>query len=121
MRWVGNLAHVGNKRNGYRVFTGTPRRKRSLGRPRHISDDYHQSDLKETWQGSHGLDSSATGQGQVWDSCEQGNEHEVSIKFDYLLRLAENLLASKGLCSTESVSSYYSNQNHSKYLWDAFY
>lgn len=48
MRWVGNLAHVGNKRNGYRVFTGTPRRKRSLGRPRHISDDYHQSDLKET-------------------------------------------------------------------------
>jgi len=39
MRWVGNLAQMGNRRNGYRVFTGTPKRKRPLGRSRHISED----------------------------------------------------------------------------------
>jgi len=39
MRWVGNLAHIGNRRNGYRVFTGTPKRKRPNGRPRHITED----------------------------------------------------------------------------------
>jgi hypothetical protein len=46
--WVGNLAHIGNRRNGYRVFTGKPKTKRPLGRLRHISQNEHQSDLKET-------------------------------------------------------------------------
>jgi hypothetical protein len=39
MKWVGHLAHIGEKRNGYRVFVGTPKRKTPLGRPRHISED----------------------------------------------------------------------------------
>jgi hypothetical protein len=34
MRWAGNVAHVGEKRNAYRIFVGKPVGKRPLGRPR---------------------------------------------------------------------------------------
>jgi hypothetical protein len=34
MRWTGNVARIGAKRNAYRILVGTPERKRPLGRPR---------------------------------------------------------------------------------------
>jgi hypothetical protein len=34
MRWVGNVARMGEKRNVYRILVGRPEGKRPLGRPR---------------------------------------------------------------------------------------
>jgi hypothetical protein len=34
MRWAGNVARNGEKKNAYRILVGTPDRKRLLGRPR---------------------------------------------------------------------------------------
>jgi hypothetical protein len=34
MRWVGNVALMGETRNAYRILVGKPEGKRSLGRPR---------------------------------------------------------------------------------------
>jgi hypothetical protein len=34
MRWAGNVACMGEKRNVYRIFVGKPDGKRPLGRPR---------------------------------------------------------------------------------------
>jgi hypothetical protein len=33
MRWAGNVARMGEKRNAYRLFVGKPEGKRLLGRP----------------------------------------------------------------------------------------
>jgi hypothetical protein len=35
MRWVGDVALMGEKRNAYRILVGEPEGKRPLGRPRH--------------------------------------------------------------------------------------
>jgi hypothetical protein len=35
MRWAGHVAHVGEKREVYRVLVGKPEGKRPLGRLRH--------------------------------------------------------------------------------------
>jgi hypothetical protein len=54
--------------------------------------------------GSHGLDCSGSGEGQVAGFCECGNEPSGCIKCGDL-RLAEDLLTSQeGLCSMELVS-----------------
>jgi hypothetical protein len=34
MRWAGNVARIGEKRNAYRLLVGKPEGKRPLGRPR---------------------------------------------------------------------------------------
>jgi hypothetical protein len=34
MRWVGHVARIGEKRNGYRIWLGNPEGRRPLGRPR---------------------------------------------------------------------------------------
>jgi hypothetical protein len=34
MRWAGNVARIGEKRNAYRILVGKPDGKRPLGRPR---------------------------------------------------------------------------------------
>jgi hypothetical protein len=34
MRWAGQVARVGEKRNAYRLLVGKPQGKRPLGRPR---------------------------------------------------------------------------------------
>jgi hypothetical protein len=34
MRWVGQVARMGEKRNAYRILVGEPEGKRPLGRPR---------------------------------------------------------------------------------------
>jgi hypothetical protein len=35
MRWAGNVARTGEKRNACRILVGKPEGKRPLGRPRH--------------------------------------------------------------------------------------
>jgi hypothetical protein len=47
MRWVGNAAHKGEKRNAYRVFVRRPEGKVRLGRPRHRWEDDIKVDLIE--------------------------------------------------------------------------
>jgi hypothetical protein len=34
MRWAGNVARIGEKKNAYRLLVGKPDGKRPLGRPR---------------------------------------------------------------------------------------
>jgi hypothetical protein len=34
MRWAGNVARIGEKRNEYRILVGKPNGKRPQGRPR---------------------------------------------------------------------------------------
>jgi hypothetical protein len=34
MRWAGHVVRMGEKRNAYSIWVGTPERKRPLGRPR---------------------------------------------------------------------------------------
>jgi hypothetical protein len=47
MRWVGNVARMGEKRNVYRLLVGKPERKRPLGRPRRRWIDNIMIDLLE--------------------------------------------------------------------------
>jgi len=35
MRWMGHIAHMGERRGAYRVLVGKSEGKRPLGRPRH--------------------------------------------------------------------------------------
>jgi hypothetical protein len=39
MRWEGNTAGMGEKRNAYRILVGKPKRKRPLTRSSHMSKD----------------------------------------------------------------------------------
>jgi hypothetical protein len=48
MRWVGHVAHMGEKRKLYKVLVGRPKGKRPLGRPRHRWEDGIKMDLRET-------------------------------------------------------------------------
>jgi hypothetical protein len=34
-RWLGHLAHMGERRDAYRALVGRPEGKRPLGRPKH--------------------------------------------------------------------------------------
>jgi hypothetical protein len=47
MRWVGNVARMGEKRNVYRLLVGKPEEKRPLGRPRRRWIDNIKIDLLE--------------------------------------------------------------------------
>jgi hypothetical protein len=47
IRWAGNAARMGEKRNAYRILVGKPKGKRSLGRPRHRWEDNIRMDLRE--------------------------------------------------------------------------
>jgi hypothetical protein len=47
MRWAGNVARKGEKRNVYRLLVGKPEVKRPLGRPRHTWTDNITMDLSE--------------------------------------------------------------------------
>jgi hypothetical protein len=46
MRWAGNVARMGTKRNIYRILVGNPERKRPLGRLRRRWVDNIKIDLK---------------------------------------------------------------------------
>jgi len=47
LRWVGNVARMGERRGVYRVLVGKPEGKRSLGRPRHRWEYNIKMDLQE--------------------------------------------------------------------------
>jgi hypothetical protein len=51
MRWVGNVARKGEKRNVYRLLVGKPEGKRPLGRPRRSWVDDIKMDLAEIRSG----------------------------------------------------------------------
>jgi hypothetical protein len=52
MRWAGHVAHMGEKRNAYRILVGKPEGKRSLGKPRHRWVDDIKMDLRDRkWGG----------------------------------------------------------------------
>jgi hypothetical protein len=51
MRWAGNAARMGEKRNDYRLLMGKSERKRPLGRPRRRWVDNVRMDLGEVGWG----------------------------------------------------------------------
>jgi hypothetical protein len=51
MRWAGYVAHMGQKRNAYRLLVGKPEEKRPLGRLRHRWVDNIRMDLGEVGWG----------------------------------------------------------------------
>jgi hypothetical protein len=57
MRWVGHVAHMGDRRGVYRVLMGKLEGKSLLGRPRHRWEDNIKMDLQEVglWTGSSWL------------------------------------------------------------------
>jgi hypothetical protein len=51
MRWVGNVAHMGERRGVYKVLVGKPEGKSPLGRPRHRWENNIKTDLAEIAHG----------------------------------------------------------------------
>jgi hypothetical protein len=51
MRWAGNVARIGEKRNAYRLLVGKPEGRRPLGRSRHRWLDNIRMDLVEVGWG----------------------------------------------------------------------
>jgi hypothetical protein len=47
MRWAGNVARMGEKRNAYGLLVGKPKGRRPLGRPRRRWLDNNRMDLLE--------------------------------------------------------------------------
>jgi hypothetical protein len=47
MRWAGNVARIGMKRNAYKILAGKPEGKRPLGSPRRRWVDNIKMDLRE--------------------------------------------------------------------------
>jgi hypothetical protein len=57
MRWAGHVARVGDRRDAYRVFVGTPEGTKPLGRPRRRWEDNIKMDLQEVeWGGMDWID-----------------------------------------------------------------
>ena len=54
MRWAEHVARMGESKGVYRALVGNPERKRPLGRPRRIWEDYIKVDLQEV--GCWGVD-----------------------------------------------------------------
>jgi hypothetical protein len=48
MRWAGDVARIGEKRNAYRILVDMPEGTRPLGRPRRRWVDNIKMDLRET-------------------------------------------------------------------------
>ena len=65
MRWAGHAAHMGQRRDIYRVLVGKPERKRPLGRPRCRWEDNIKIDLQDVGWGGYGLNRAGSGYGQV--------------------------------------------------------
>jgi hypothetical protein len=52
MRWVGHVAHMGERRNSYGILVGKPEGKRQLRRPRHSWEVNIRMDLRGMgWEG----------------------------------------------------------------------
>jgi hypothetical protein len=46
LRWAGHVARMEEGRSPFKILTGTPARKRLLGRPRHRGEDNIRMDHK---------------------------------------------------------------------------
>jgi hypothetical protein len=55
MRWAGNVAHTGERRDMYRVSVGKPEGKRPLVRPRRRWEDGIKMDIWEIGWGCDGV------------------------------------------------------------------
>jgi hypothetical protein len=78
MRWVGHVAHMGERRGAYRVMVGKREGKGPLGRHsrrRETIKIYLQHTGWGKWTGLLG-----SGQTSVAGSCEHGNERRVTMK-----------------------------------------
>jgi len=51
MRWMGHVAHMGERRGAHGVLIGIPEGKRSLGRPRGRWEDNIKMYLQGAWTG----------------------------------------------------------------------
>jgi len=81
MKWAGHVAGMGERRGAYRVLVMEPDVKRTLRRPRDRWEDNIKMDLREVGWG-YRLNWSGSGQGQVADSCECGNDPPaLSVSF----------------------------------------
>jgi hypothetical protein len=57
MRWAGQVARIGEKRNAYRILKGKPEGKTPLGRPTRRWVDNIKIDLREIeWDGMDWID-----------------------------------------------------------------
>jgi hypothetical protein len=57
MRWVGHVAHMGDRRSAYRTLVGRPEGRRPLGRPRRRWEDNIKMDIQEVgWGGMDWID-----------------------------------------------------------------
>jgi hypothetical protein len=56
MRWAGQIARMGEKRNAYGILVGKPKGKRPLERPQRMRADNIKMDLREIgWDDMFGL------------------------------------------------------------------
>jgi hypothetical protein len=78
--WNGHGASMAGKTNAYRIVEEKPERKRQFGRLRSIWEDNIKMDID--WEV---VDNTGLGLGQVADSCERGNKHSGSIKYEEIL------------------------------------
>jgi hypothetical protein len=79
MRGMVHVAHMKEMRNAYKILSGKPGRKTSLGRCRHRWEEDIKMDLGET-QLECVVDSSGSGQGPMVGSCDHSNKTSGSIK-----------------------------------------
>jgi hypothetical protein len=57
IRWAGNVARIGDKKNAYGILVGKPEGKRPLGRPRYRGVDNIKMDLRNMgWDGMDWID-----------------------------------------------------------------
>jgi hypothetical protein len=57
MRWPGQVARMGEKRNAYRILVGKPEGKKPLGKPRRSCEDNIKIDVREIgWDGMDWID-----------------------------------------------------------------
>jgi hypothetical protein len=61
MRWVGQVARIGDRTGTYRVLMGKLVATRPLGRPRRRWEDNITMDLSRNGKGRHGLDRCGSG------------------------------------------------------------
>jgi hypothetical protein len=74
------VAHLGDRRDAYKVLVGRPEVKRPIGRPTCRWEDNIKMDLQEVgWGGMDWMDL-AQERCSVVGTCECGNEHSGSIK-----------------------------------------
>jgi hypothetical protein len=80
VRWAGHVAHMGTKRNTYRILVGKPEAKRPLTRPRRRWVDSVKMNFREIgWGGMDWIDL-AQGRDQWRALYEHSNEPLGSIK-----------------------------------------